>query len=385
LTIVGSGIGEYNLSRIPHQINLESFDRIICDKNFKGESQNILKLSYKGAKSYILENYKDQNILYIVTGSPLFFSAGTIIAKQIPKSYLKIILNTSSKDYILSKIGISEGEVEAISLHGRSKLDLDRFLKRRFTLILTDEKSIKRLLEATKYLKSKNLTWIIGYKMGYDDEFIGEFDPQNHHFDLKNPYVILLKREFNYPNYPLADSDFLTERGMITKKYKRDLALQFLELSSNMSLWDIGAGSGSCGIEAFRRYRVKSYFFEKNPKRVEFIKQNLAKHNVCDAEILEGEASSFFENMKELVDRVFVGGGGDEVLEKLDYLFERLKDKGIMVIMAVTLRTLTKATQTLEENRINYDVISLSLTSWKNKLKMAEPQRELFIIRVLKS
>ena len=384
LTIVGSGIGEYDYSRLPREIDLDSFDAIICDRNFKEERENLQKLGYRDAKDYILQNYESQNILYIVTGSPLFFSAGTIIAKSIPSSHLKIIPTTSSKDYILSKLAISETQVEAFSLHGRSKISLDKFLRAKFTLILTDEKSVGRVLEAIKYLDESDLSWIIGYKMGYEDEFIGEFDPRNHDFDLKKPYVLLLKRNFDYSKTPLADNDFLTERGMITKKYKRDLALQFLELHPNLTLWDVGAGSGSCAIEAFRRYQVKSYLFEKNPKRVEFIKQNLKNYRVCDVEVFEGEATLFFNKIEESPDRIFVGGGGDEVLSKLEYLFQRLSENGVMVIMAVTLRSLIKSTSTLEQSKIEYEVISLGVTNWVKRLKMAEPQRELFIIKVVK-
>ena len=61
---------------------------------------------------------------------------------------------------------------------------------------------------------------------------------------------------------------------MITKQYKRDLSLQNLDLQPNQTLWDIGAGSGSCGIEAYKRYKVKTIFFEKQPQRIKYIKQN---------------------------------------------------------------------------------------------------------------
>ncbi len=40
---------------------------------------------------------------------------------------------------------------------------------------------------------------------------------------------------------------------MITKKYKRHLSLQNLDLEPNQLLWDIGAGSGSCGIGVYKR------------------------------------------------------------------------------------------------------------------------------------
>jgi len=384
VTITGNGIGEYNFKNLPKEIKVSEFDVVVCDKNFKEDGKNILKLPYKEAKEFILSNYKSKNILYIVTGSPLFFSAGMILAKIIPKRYFKIIPNTSSKDYLLAKLAISEVEVDFISLHGRDSFDLSKFLRKKYTLILCDERSIDRIKEATKYLKDEDLCWIIGYKMGYSDEFIGEFNPNHHNFNLKEPFVLLLKREFEYSKLPLKDSDFQTQRGMITKEYKRNLLLEFLELQPNLILWDIGAGSGSCSIEAFRKYQVRTLLFEKNPTRVEFIKQNLQNHRVCETELFEGEATTFFEKISKNPDRVFVGGGGDEVLSRLGYLFDRLNPSGVMVIVAVTLKNLTKAIEVLEKEKIEAEIISINFTSWSGNLKMASPQRELFAIKVVK-
>ena len=382
VTIVGDGMGDYTFDNL--SVNLEDFDVVVCDKNFKEDGENICKLSYKKIKEYILSNYKSQNILYVVTGSPLFFSAGTILAKSIPKKYLTIIDNTSSKSYLLSKLAIGETDVSSISLHGRQNLDLMVFLKQKYTLILCDEKSLDRLKEATKYLCKDDISWIIGYKMGYSDEYIGEFDPDNHDFNLKAPYTILIKRNFDNTLKILKDSEFDTERGMITKRYKRELSLQHLDLLPNLTLWDVGAGSGSCGIEAFCRYHTRVIFFEKDPKRAEFIKANLKRHRVCDTALYEGDAIKHFEAITKDPDRIFVGGGGKKLFEKLPYLYDRLNKDGVILIVAVTLSSLTAILNILEEFYMDYEVISLSLTTYKGKLKMAEPQRELFQIRITK-
>ena len=122
VTIIGNGMGDYDFSNI--SLDLTGFDTIVCDKNFKEETSNILKFSYKEAKEYLLENCKKQNILYVVTGSPLFYSAATLLAKQLPQNEVKLIDNTSSKSYLLSSLMISETEVSVISIHGKNKIDL---------------------------------------------------------------------------------------------------------------------------------------------------------------------------------------------------------------------------------------------------------------------
>ena len=385
LTIIGNGMGGYNFDNLA--IDTKKFDKIICDRNFTEEATNILKLGFKEAKAYILENHNREDLLYVVTGSPLFYSAGILIAKKLPKDKIKIINNTSSKTYLLEKLLISESEVESISLHGRQNIDLTKFLTNRYTFVLCDIFTIERLKEAITYLNPQDIEVSIGYKLGYDDEVIEQiniFDFSTKAFNLTFPYVLLIERLFKSKDVVSNDSEFETERGMITKQYKRHLSLQNLDLASNQILWDVGAGSGSCAIEAYKRYRVKTVLFEKQAQRNEFIKKNLTAHHVCDTELFEGDAEELFEEVKSEPNRIFVGGGGAKVIDRLPYLYERLEENGVMLINAITLKNLTQMITVLNEAKIEYKVISLSLTTYKGKLDLIEPERQLFQIKILK-
>ena len=384
LTIIGNGMGEYNFSNI--RLDLEQFDKIVCDKNFVESGEHILKGSYTFAKDYILENYKKENILYIVTGSPFFFSAGILIANKLPLEQVKIINNTSCKVYMQERLFINDNDIDTFSIHGKPNIDLTKFLQNSYTLIVCDKLSILKIKDAIKYLKPQDIEVTIGYRLGYKDEVIEQinlFDSSYRAFDLTEPYVILIKKLFNTKSLS-KDSDFQTERGMITKEYKRNLSLQNLDLEPNQLLWDIGAGSGSCGIEAYKRYKVKTIFFEKQPQRVAFIKENLANHKVLDTLLLEGDAENLFETLEENPQRIFVGGGGEKVINKLPYLYERLDEKGVMLINAITLKHLSLMINILNENEIPYEVFSLSLTAYKGRLDLVEPERQLFAIKVNK-
>ena len=385
VTIIGNGMGDYDFSNI--NLDLSSFDVIVCDKNFKEDADNILKFSYKEAKEYLLENVDTQNILYVVTGSPLFYSAATILAKQLPKDKVKLINNTSSKEYLLSKLMISEAEVSIVSIHGKDKIDLTEFLNKKYTFVVCDDSSINRLNQALEYFRKEDISTTIGYKLGYEDEKIEDIDifDMPNSYDLSSPYVLLIQRNFKPKSGVSDDIEFETERGMITKKYKRHLSLQNLDLESNQLLWDIGAGSGSCGIEAYNRYKVKTLFFEKNDTRVDFIKNNLSNHHVVDTKLLIGEACDYFEQCIPNPQRIFVGGGGEKVIAKLPYLYERLDENGILLINAITLKHLSQMINILNENKIEYETHSISLTTYKGKLDLVEPERQLFQIKAYKN
>ena len=385
VTIAGNGMGKYDFSNLDLDFSL--FDKIICDQNFTENGNNILKLKFKDAQDYILENFEKESILYVVTGSPLFFSAGTIIASKLPKEKVKIINNSSSKSYLLEKLFISENDVSVVSIHGRVSIDLEEFLKKKYTFVLCDKYSIQRLNEALSFFQKDSISTTIGYKLSYEDEKIEEvdiFDFDDKKYDLTQPFVLLIKRNFEHKNQVCEDVEFETERGMITKKYKRHLSLQNLDLEANQLLWDVGAGSGSCGIEAYKRYKVRTIYFEKNETRVEFIKQNLTNHFVCDCKLLIGDAENYFEQLEENPQRIFIGGGGDKVIEKLPYLYERLDKNGIMLINAITLNHLSSMIQILNEANIEFETHSISLTTYKGKLNLVEPERQLFQLKVYK-
>jgi len=379
LTIAGNGMGEYDFSNLT--VDPGIFDRIVCDRNFKESGEKILKLGYREAKEYILSRHTEENILYVVTGSPLFYSAGALIAKNLPPSAFTIIDNTSSKSYLLSRLGIGENEVETVSLHGRGSVDLEAFFRKRYTFVLCDEKSVQRLRDLLRYLDAEDYRVIVGYKLGYADEVIEEIALQRVTFDLRQPYVLLIERCFDHS--PLSeDSEFETERGMITKKLKRGVTLQSLDLMPNESLWDIGSGSGSCAIEAYKRYRVRTALFEKNPKRIGYIKRNLNRHKVIGCRLFEGRAEELFHKVEDDPDKIFVGGGGAEVIRRLPYLYERLKKGGRMLISAVTLRNLAQMIEVLDRAGLEYEVGSYAITAYKGDLKMIEPQRTLFNILI---
>ncbi|MEA2099411.1 MAG: precorrin-6Y C5,15-methyltransferase (decarboxylating) subunit CbiT [Campylobacterota bacterium] len=386
LSIIGNGMGDYDFSNI--DIDLSKFDKIICDKNFKVEGEKVLKGGFKFAREYILENYDREDIAYVVTGSPFFFSAGILVANKLPKDKVKIINNTSSKVYMQERLFINDNDIDTFSLHGRVNIDLRKFLQNKYTFVVCDKFTIPKIKDAIKYLKPQDIEVSIGYKLGYKDEVIEQinlFDFSYRAFDMSEPYVLMIKKLFTPKPTVSADDDFVTQRGMITKQYKRHLSLQNLDLEPNQLLWDIGAGSGSCGIEAYKRYKVRTIFFEKQPQRVEFIKENLKNHKVLDSLLLEGDAEELFESLEENPQRIFVGGGGEKVIAKLPKLYERLDENGVMLINAITLKHLSLMINILNENEIKYEVFSLSMTAYKGKLDLVEPERQLFQIKVVRN
>jgi precorrin-6Y C5,15-methyltransferase (decarboxylating) len=410
LTIAGSGINKYSLKEISKKIQWEDFDCLICDSNFENSGnlafipENIEKffLPYRQIKETIRQKIeKNSNILYVVTGSPLFFSATQEILNFLEKEFssfnrkeVKVINAESSLDYVLSKLKIPSSETISISLHGRNTIDLNKFLSLKYTFILCDEFSINLIAENISFIKD-NLKIFLGARLGWNDEFIKEINLQEivenmPPEEVKHklcPYILLIERNYDLLDPISKNEDFETNAGMLTKTDKRFISLQALELKPNLLMWDIGAGSGSISIDAYKTFKIRAVLFEKNEKQVEFIKRNLNHHKIPSAKVFEGDAAENLQGF-ENPDRIFIGGGGERILEKISDLYSVLNPEGIIVVNLVGLENLAVLIQALKIAKIEYEARTIDISSYKKilgiDLTISEPERTLFQIKIKK-
>jgi precorrin-6Y C5,15-methyltransferase (decarboxylating) len=286
---------------------------------------------------------------------------------------------------MLAHEGVALVKTFIVTLHGKKSIDLESFLSKDYTFVICDDETPSVLSQVMSYLNESDISITLGERFAYADE---KFSVVTLDEMLKNPprmpYSLLIKRNFKpLPNISSEDT-IEHENGMITKSYKRHISLQNLELQANQLLWDIGAGSGSVSIDAYKRYKVRTILFEKNVKRAEMIQNSLKKHKIIDTKLYIGEASEDYKKEQSAPDRIFVGGGGAKVICELDYLYDRLADGGLMVANFVTLEHLTTAINTLKSAKIEFDVKSISLTTYKMSLLMPEPERVMHQIIVRK-
>ncbi len=116
-------------------------------------------------------------------------------------------------------------------------------------------------------------------------------------------------RPFGQLTAGLPDEAFVTD-GLLTKRVLRAYALAMLAPVGNELLWDLGAGTGSIGIEWCRCDAGNSAVaVERDPERVSRIGSNAASLGV--AAQLRVVAADVLDALPGLPspDAVFVGGG----------------------------------------------------------------------------
>ncbi|MCJ2189006.1 precorrin-6y C5,15-methyltransferase (decarboxylating) subunit CbiE [Novosphingobium beihaiensis] len=124
--------------------------------------------------------------------------------------------------------------------------------------------------------------------------------------------------------------------GQITKRPIRALTLSALAPVPGETLWDIGAGSGSIGIEWLLAHPAnRAFAIEADPVRAERARVNAAGLGVDRLEIISGRAPDVLPD--GVPDAVFVGGGLSHAL--LEALWSRLPAETRLVANAVTLES----------------------------------------------
>jgi precorrin-6Y C5,15-methyltransferase (decarboxylating) len=132
------------------------------------------------------------------------------------------------------------------------------------------------------------------------------------------PNVVLAVREsvsaartHNQPAAPprtWTGDGYRHRAGMITKWEVRAVAVARLRPTLGMLVWDVGAGSGSVGIEC-AAHHAAVIAVERDPSACELIRENAGP----GVRLVRGSAPEAFDGLPD-PDAAFVGGGGLDAL-----------------------------------------------------------------------
>lgn len=185
-------------------------------------------------------------------------------------------------------------------------------------------------------------------------------------------------REFPHPNivvidriatpaaravFGFEDGDFVQrqpEKGLITKLEARAVSLAKLGLRADSVVWDIGAGSGSVGLEASRIARLGHVWaIEKNTGDAANARENAQRLQATNYTLAEGKAPEGLDAWPD-PDAVFIGGSGGELAHLIELCLARLKSAGRLVMNFVTIENLATATGALAAAGVQWEVTMLS-------------------------
>lgn len=334
------------------------------------------------------------HVAVLATGDPSLYGIGDFIIRKFGPERVNIIPNVSTVQEAFARIKENSNGVSIISAHGRSA-DLSGLAEEirgcEKAAVFTDPgntpgKIAKELLKDT----SLEFRCFVAEELGAKKERIiqgtlGDIAKVKRFAPL-NILILIRKdkpatRPVHVPGIP--DNEFFHSSGMITKEEIRVVSLSKLGLSENSIVWDIGAGSGSVGIEAaLIARRGKVFAFEKNKGRVKDIRRNIEKFGLSNFEVVEGEAPECIKKAIPAPDAVFVGGGGKGLESVLEYVEKKVNKGASVVVNAVTFESAACAFGFLARKGWTREavIVNLSRTKEAGGLNMLSAHNPVFII-----
>ncbi|GHC78464.1 precorrin-6y C5,15-methyltransferase (decarboxylating) subunit CbiE [Limoniibacter endophyticus] len=283
-------------------------------------------------------------VCVLASGDPFFFGAGATLARHLSRDEFQAHPAPSAFSLACARQGWSVHETQFVSVHGRAMERVRPHLHQgvRLVILTSDEDGPAELaaLLVREGFEASELTLLEalgGPRERIRHAIAGSFALDN--IDALNVVAIQVQAGPKAAIIPYASgrSDDLFEHdGQITKREIRALTLAALSPRYGEILWDVGAGSGSIGIEWMLAHpSLKAIAIEKNGERVERIHRNALRLGVPELEIVYGAAPEALKGLAQ-PDAIFIGGGGSEP-GVLQAAIDALKHGGRLVANAVTL------------------------------------------------
>ncbi|MBZ9979431.1 precorrin-6y C5,15-methyltransferase (decarboxylating) subunit CbiE [Mesorhizobium sp. BR-1-1-10] len=285
-----------------------------------------------------------RNVCVLASGDPFFHGVGATLARKVKPREMHVIPAPSALSLAAARLGWALQDIETVSLHGHP-IDLIRPLLQpnaRILALTSDgfaPAAVARLLAELDFGTSRLtvLEALGGPKETLRSVRADAFDLEN-----INPLNVLAIEIDSAPQARVLSltaglADHLFEHdGQITKREIRAITLSALAPRRGELLWDVGAGSGSIGIEWMLAHpSLRAIAIEVDPSRAARIAHNAVACGVPGLVIVEGSAPKALARL-ETPDAIFIGGGGSDA-GVMNAAIRALRAGGRLVANAVTL------------------------------------------------
>jgi len=334
----------------------------------------------------IKESLKKGDVTVLASGDPLFFGIGRKLIQSFAGSDIRIHPALSSMQLAFSRFNIPWDDARFVSLHGRSnKLLAARLLPYPKVFLFTDPQNSpsdiagKLLAECGKERISEMIIHV-GELLGSHSERLstgnvteiaaGRFTDPNVMI-LLNPQAGLNTK---LPVFGLQEKEIVHSRGLITKNEVRAAAIHALRLPQKGVLWDVGAGSGSIGLEASRLFPgLHVLAIEKENEQWQNVEANRKRFSAWNMTLVKGKAPDALQQLPPPA-RIFVGGSGGNLQQILEFCTEKLLPGGIIVVNAVIAGTAKLAPEILYKSGLAVEIREIAV----QRLSYPEEEKQQF-------
>lgn len=322
----------------------------------------------------IAELAADNNVCVLASGDPLFFGIGGMLVKRLGVDQVAVEPSPSSVQWAFARLGMKWDDATVISLHGRSRDGfLTRLKRHRKVAVLTDgENTPAKIASWLQTIGEQQWRCAVCENLCGLDERVRWFSVEElaAATDIVPLNVLVLERSDSQWRQPavipyLPEESFarrMPKKGLITKREVRLLSLAAMALTPASVVWDVGAGSGSVGIEAaLMAPEGHVYAIEVDPEGVAICRENLLTHGVDNVTVIEGRAPEALATLP-IPDAVFIGGSKGSMDEIIAVALERLRPGGRLVVNAITLENTSETYAALRSSGLTPEVTLLQVS-----------------------
>jgi len=329
------------------------------------------------------------HVAVIASGDPMFFGIGKKLVDEFPRREVKLYPALSSLQLAFSSVGLSWHDAYMVSFHGSRKRqwslsDLPLLCELHEKLaVLTGGENTPANIAA--HLPASANVWV-AERLGHVDERVRKTTPAKvPSMKIKEPNIIIVQNpKATSPALGLYESEFRRTGELITKDEVRAVVLHKLRLPRTGVLWDIGAGSGSVGIEARRLAPgLEVYAIEQNAERAKQISENAISLNAGGITVLTGKAPPALKGLPA-PDRVFIGGSGVALPGVLSHVIRHINQSGIIVASAITLESVEAARAAFNKAGLKPELtqVAVSRSHKVGKGSYMKAMNPVFILKV---
>jgi len=283
-------------------------------------------------------------VCVLASGDPFLHGVGATLARLVPAHEMRVMPAPSAFNLAAARMGWALHETDTLSLHGKPISLLRPHLQPGARLIcLTSDAdapaAIAALLAGLGFGPSR---LSVLEALGGPDERMRSGRADGFALKNVNPLNVLAVEVESVPEaavLPLAPGladDLFEHDGQITKREIRALTLSALAPRRGELLWDVGAGSGSVGIEwMLAGPSMRAIAIEADAGRAARLRRNAEALGVPGLKLVEGAAPDALSGL-DMPDAIFVGGGGSDA-GVMPAALAALRPGGRLVANAVTL------------------------------------------------
>jgi precorrin-6Y C5,15-methyltransferase (decarboxylating) len=281
--------------------------------------------------------HRGQSTVVLASGDPFWFGAGgSLMAHLSPGEWVSHPA-PSTFQLAANRLGWKLEEVQCIGLHAAPFSRLRPVLGRGVRVICTlrDGAAVAQLADWLRENGHSNARLTVLERLGGPHERITQGLPAD---PISAPVAAAIAAaDPGLPGASGLPDDLFQHDGQLTKRPVRALTLSALAPRKGEVLWDIGAGSGSIGIEWLLAGGARVEALEADPIRAARARANVESFGLSHRHRLHEARAPQGLHALPPPDAVFIGGGASDAL--LSRLWELIPPGSRLVLNAVTLET----------------------------------------------